>query len=134
MLLKLASLNSGVIKEVTGGSSIAARLIYSTDTDIHLHCTLILECNDKPKLSETNRSIQRRLVDVKFKQTFVTQSEYDEQIDGLDESQIKELNLGILNNKFKEQTFKSKYKCALFYILTKYYVIHHYLSYNHLNY
>ena len=25
---------------------------------------------------------------------------------------------------FRSQTFKSKYKCALFYILTKYYVIH----------
>ena len=45
-----SSLNSGMIKELTGGASIAARLIYSTDTDIHLHCTLILECNDKPQL------------------------------------------------------------------------------------
>ena len=66
-----SSLNSGMIKEITGGATIAARVIYSTDTNVHLHCTLILECNDKPKLSETNRSIQRRLVDVKFKQTFV---------------------------------------------------------------
>ena len=118
------SINAGIVKEITGGSSLAARLIYSTDTDIHLHCTLILECNDKPKLSETNRSIQRRLVDVKFKQTFVTQPEYDEATDGLNEEEIKELRLGILNNKFKEASFKSKYKCALFYILTKYYAIH----------
>ena len=36
----------------------------------------------------------------------------------------KELRLGIINNKFKEASFRSKYKCALFYILTKYYVIH----------
>ena len=78
-----SSLNSGMVKEITGGATIAARVIYSTDTDVNLHCTLILECNDKPKLSGTNRSIQRRLVDVKFKQTFVTQAEYDEQIEGL---------------------------------------------------
>ena len=55
----------------------------------------------------------------------MTQSEYDEQIEGLeDEDQINELRLGIINNKFKEASFRSKYKCALFYILTKYYGIH----------
>ena len=119
-----SSLNSGMIKEITGGASIAARVIYSSDTDVNLHCTLILECNDKPKLSETNKSIQRRLVDVKFKQTFVTQSEYDDQTEGLNEEEIKDLRLGIQNNQFKEASFRSKYRCALFYILTKYYVIH----------
>ena len=119
-----SSLNSGMVKEITGGATIAARVIYSTDTDVNLHCTLILECNDKPKLLETNKSIKRRLVDVKFKQTFVTQSEYDEQIEGLNEDEIKELRLGIQNNQFKEASFRSKYRCALFYILTKYYVIH----------
>ena len=61
---------------------------------------------------------------VKFKQTFVTQSEYDEQIEGLHQDEIKDLRLGIQNNQFKEASFRSKYKCALFYILTKYYVIH----------
>ena len=53
-----------------------------------------------------------------MKQAFVTQSEYDEAIEGLDEEKIKELRLGIIN-KLKEATFKSKY-----YILTKYYTIH----------
>ena len=66
----------------------------------------------------TNKSIKRRLADVKFKQTFVTQSEYDEAIEGLDEDKIKELRLGIIN-KLKEAIFKGKY-----YILTKYYTIH----------
>ena len=99
-----SSLNSGMVKEITGG----ARVIYSTDTDVNLHCTLILECNDKPKLSETNRSIQRRLVDVKFKQTFVTKAEYDEAIEGLNEDEIEELRLGIQNNQFKEASFRSK--------------------------
>ena len=69
-------------------------------------------------MGETNKSIKRRLADVKFKQTFVTQSEYDEAIEGLDEDKSKELRLGIMN-KLKEATFKSKY-----YILTKYYTIH----------
>ena len=36
----------------------------------------------------------------------------------------KQLRLGILFNQFKKASFRSKYKCALFYILTKYYVVH----------
>ena len=48
-----SSLNSGMVKEITGGATVSARVIYTTDTDVNLHCTLILECNDKPKLSET---------------------------------------------------------------------------------
>ena len=36
----------------------------------------------------------------------------------------KQLRLGILNNQFKKASYRSKYKCALFYILTKYYVVY----------
>ena len=42
----------------------------------------------------------------------------------LTEDEIKELKLGIINIQFKEASFKNKYRHALFYILTKYYVIH----------
>ena len=59
-----------------------------------------------------------------MKQSFVTQSEYNEAIEGLDKDEIKELRLGIQNNQFKEATFKSKYRYALFYILTRYYMKH----------
>lgn len=60
-----------VVKELTGGSEINARLNFSNDTKTKLHCTLILECNDKPLMDEVNDAIHRRLIDISFQSSFI---------------------------------------------------------------
>ena len=71
-----ADLNCNTIKEITGGSELNARVIYSKDTKVNLELTFILECNEKPKLNEVNDALRRRVIDVLFGQKFVDQQEY----------------------------------------------------------
>ncbi len=107
--------NCAVIKELTGGSEINARLNYSNKTKTKICMTLIGECNKKPKLSESGESIQRRLIDIHFEAKYVDKSEYNL----LDEEERK--NVYVKNIYYKSPEFKEKYKQALFIILTKYY-------------
>lgn len=107
--------NSSTIKEFTGGNEINARLNHSNDTKVNLRLTFILECNDKPKLNETNDALARRILDIPFKNKFVDSNVYEE----LDEKEKKTTFL--INSYYKTQEFKDKYKYALFLILADHY-------------
>lgn len=102
------------VKEFTGGEEINARLLYSNDTKTKLTNTFIMECNDKPKLDEVNKAIQRRIIDIPFKNSFVDKSIYDL----LEEDE--KVNTYITNHYYKTNEFKLKYRKALFFILSKY--------------
>ena len=94
------------IKELTGGSEIAARMNYSNDMKTQLKATHILECNKKLKIDgRIDDSYLRRLVDVPFKSTFTNNQELLDQ--GLD-------NIYKSNTYFKSTEFKKEYKCTLF--------------------
>jgi len=105
-------INCSTIKELTGGNAVNARQNYSNDTDTTLQITLILECNDKPKLNEVNDAIYRRLIDVPFMSSFVDQQIYDK----LDDK----TNIYVKNDYYKTNGFKNKYKQALFMLISKY--------------
>ena len=105
--------NMATVKDITGGGSINARLNYSNDTKTNLNITFIGECNDKPKSSEVNPAVARRILDIPFKSSFVDQKEYDE----LTSEQKKYTSL--TNYYYKTKEFKNKYKQALFLILAK---------------
>ena len=99
---------NSVIKELTGGGKFSARGHHETDTEKELNLTMIIECNQRPLLSEepTVADVER-IIDIKFKSTFT--------------SDITTINHS--NNIFeadpylKTFEFKNKYKYALLKIL-----------------
>ena len=109
--------NCATLKELTGGDEINARLNHSNDTKTKLKLTLIIECNDKPKLSEVNDAIDRRLIDIPFNSIFIDKSKFDT----LDKEEIEENNYFISNSYYKTNEFKEKFKCALFVLLTRHF-------------
>lgn len=110
---KEKKLACSVIKELVGGNTINARLNHSNETETTLHMTLIMECNDKPKLSETTVAMRERIIDVPFKSTFCDNDTYSK----LTEEE-KKTHFPV-NTYYKTEEFKMKYRQALFIILTK---------------
>lgn len=104
-----------VIKELTGGKEINARLNYSNNTKTILGLTLLLECNDKLDLDEVNDATSRRLIEVHFENLFIDKNEYDK----LDVDEKKNYRVG--NSYYKTDDFKEDYRQALFEILRTYY-------------
>ena len=111
------NLNCSTIKEITGGGEINARLNHSNNTKTVLNCTMIMECNEKPKLSEVNEAMERRILDIPFNSLFVDKMKFEKFSD--QEREENEIFLG--NTFFKTDDFKEKYKQALFIILIKHY-------------
>jgi len=104
-------LNIGIIKELTGGNEINARLNHSNNTTTQLKGTHILECNEKPNLSgEITDAIVKRIIDYPFRSSFTNK-----------EDEIDEENLIFKgDNNVKSDEFKEKYKIAFFHILIEY--------------
>lgn len=109
--------NCATIKEITGGDELNARQLYSKDTQTLLRLSLILECNNKPKLNESTDALGRRILDIPFKNKFVDKDIYDE----LDEDEKK--TTFETNYYYKTPEFKQQYKQTLFLILCDYYKI-----------
>jgi hypothetical protein len=108
-------ISASVVKELTGGDEINARLNHSNDTEISLCLTLIMECNEKPLMSEVNDATALRIEDVPFESTFYRKEDYD----NLDEDEKATAFIG--NKEFKTKEFKNAHKQALFEILRGYY-------------
>ena len=103
------------VKEITGDKTLNVRDHYSSKCNIHLCLTLVMECNDKPKLDEVNDAVNRRIRASVFSSKFVPQDIYDD----LDEEQRQ--NVFISNPYYVSDEFQEKNKCVLFDILTKYF-------------
>lgn len=112
-------LNAGVIKDMTGGEAISARMNYSNKTEVDVKMTMVLECNDKPLLGESTKALLRRLLDIPFKSTFLPPELYEE----LDEED-KEKGFYLINQYLKSVEFKCKYRQTLFDILLGYFDKH----------
>ena len=114
---KLITINCSFIKELTGNSSINARLCNSNDTNVLIKTTLIIEMNKKPALSESTEAMLRRLIDIPFKSSFYEEHKLNE---------LKQLNIydeknHFLRNKFyTSNEFKEKYKITIFNLLKDY--------------
>ena len=109
-----SELNCSLIKILTGDSQICARGLYKDDTKTNIKCTLIMECNDKPTLSENNLAMKRRLIDIPFKSAF-----YD---DTMYKQFYKEGGTGVytINTYYSTDDFRNEYKIPLFLILKEY--------------
>lgn len=106
------SICTNTVKEITGGSEINARMLYSNDCKTILHGTHVLECNEKLRFDgRIDNAIIRRLHDVAFSSTFTQ-----------DNTQWNEEDrIYPANAYLKTQEFKQKYRLTLFHILAERY-------------
>lgn len=96
-------------KELTGDSTINARMAYSNACKIILMLTLFMECNELPKLDEVNEAMERRIRAIPFVSSFKSQEDYDRCID--------KTNVYLGNPKYKTDAFAEENKQTLFEIL-----------------
>jgi phage/plasmid-associated DNA primase len=69
-------INNSLMKELSGGKAINARLCHSNDTEVRLTGTMIMECNVRPKLGDnTGGGEERRLIDFPFLSSFTNKKE-----------------------------------------------------------
>ena len=102
-------LNSSSIKLMTGNPVINARTLYSKNNITNLTATIILQCNQRPKISgRSDAALSRRFVDILFPINFVNSER--ELIEGNDLVKLKDMS-------FKAKDFKDNHKFALFDIL-----------------
>jgi hypothetical protein len=110
-------LNCSIIKEMTGNSQINARLCNSNDTKILMKCSLMIETNKKPLLSECTQAMLRRLLDIPFKSSFIENYQYNElNKNGL----LNPKTTFIKNIYYTSNEFKEQYKFSIFHILARY--------------
>ena len=110
-------INVEIVKDLTGTDEINARLNHSNNTQTFLKCTLVMECNDKPKLNNISQpdALLRRIIICLFKSSFVEKSFLDELTDEEKENKF------VGNLYYKSKEFKDKFKQIFFHILIKYY-------------
>jgi phage/plasmid-associated DNA primase len=104
-----------VIKEITGGKHLNARLCNSNDCEVILKMTFLMECNDMPRYDEVGDAMGRRN-DIT---PFISKAVPEEEFNTTPEEDRK--NLYIINPYYKTDSFKNSYKSALFHILLKYF-------------
>lgn len=64
---KSQPIHNNVMKDITGGGEVKARMNYSNDTSVKLHLTLAMECNVKPPFAEAPvQADTERIVDIEF--------------------------------------------------------------------
>ena len=113
------SINGCTLKALTGDGDIKARGLYSSNTNVKLNLTLVLEANTIPRIDEVDRAIKRRMDITEFSQTTVTQNEYDES--DLDTRS----HLIVANPYYKTAAFHKKYRMAMFHVLSNYFAEFH---------
>jgi phage/plasmid-associated DNA primase len=115
-----AEINCSLIKTLTGDAQICARGLYKDDTKTNIKCTLIMECNDKPSLSEYNLAMKRRLIDILFKCRFYDNNMYEQETTGMTEKEIINNKIYKINTFYSTEAFRNKYRIPLFLILKDY--------------
>lgn len=104
--------NNAFVKEITGGGQLAARGHNETNTVKELNCTIVVECNERPRFSEEpSEADKRRLIDILYKSKFTN----DEDL--IDENN----NIFKANGYYKTKEFQEKHKYALLQILFEIY-------------
>ena len=108
-------IKTSVIKEITGGKHLNARLAYSNSCEVVLKMTFLMECNDMPRYDEVGDAMGRRNDITPFVSKAVCKEEFED-------TPIEDrTNLYIINPEYKTDHFKTTYKSALFHILLNYF-------------
>lgn len=103
-------INGSVMKELTGGKSLNARLNHSNDCKVILCCVNIMECNSRSRIDgRIDNSYLRRLADIPFQSTFSSnESEYNNPRLKKDKNYFK------ADPYFKTDEFIQEYKTVMF--------------------
>jgi len=102
-----SQINLSVVKELTGGAEINARMNYANDCKTVLNGTHIVECNEKPKLNgRMDEAVVRRIVDIPFVSTFTDREELYSNPDLS--------NTYKADPYYKSDEYKLKSRCVLF--------------------
>lgn len=103
-------INGSVMKELTGGKTINARLNHSNDCKITLCGVNIMECNSRGKIDgRIDNSYLRRMADVPFQSTFSSnETEYNNPRLKKDKNYFK------ADPYFKSDEFIQEYKTVMF--------------------
>jgi len=64
-----ARLAEGLVKQLTGGDPVRARLLYSNSFEFHPEFKLFLAANDRPRTRDDDDAIWRRIVELPFAHT-----------------------------------------------------------------
>ena len=68
---------NSIIKELTGGGIFSARTHHEKSCDKELNLTMVVECNKRPLFSEEPKESEtRRIIDIYFRSTFVSDDSY----------------------------------------------------------
>ena len=68
-----SKIHNDTMKDLTGGGETQARGCHSNETRVLLHLTFLMECNDRPGLSETpTQADAERIVDIFFPSFFTS--------------------------------------------------------------
>ena len=110
---KTKKICTSTMKELTGDSTINSRSLYSDNCKVELNLTLVLECNELPKMDEVNDAIIRRTRVIPFNSKFVDQNTYNT----LDKQEIEDNNIFPGSNHFISTEFQNQYKQGLIMIL-----------------
>ena len=97
------SLNIDFVKLMTGGDEISARDLYCKSTTFKPFFSLLLQCNQKPKLNKIDKAIEERLKIIHYPFTFVDNPQQPEE-------RIKDNNLKDL---ITEQEFINEFMIML---------------------
>lgn len=97
------------LKTITGEPTLPVRDHYSSKVGATMSLTLVMEANDVPLLDEVNQAMMRRMRMVLFNSLYVDKATYDT----LDDK----TNVYLSNPYYKTDSFKNKYKQAMFQIL-----------------
>ena len=107
------TLNCATIKEITGEEQLTgSRQLYSSNDTIDLCCSIFIQTNEKPPLSETTQAIMERIRDVLFANTFTSN---DEDVDDITYFKQKPY--------YDTNEFREEYKIVMFHYLLDYFKI-----------
>jgi len=97
-------LQVSVLKDMTGGGNMNARLLYSTRTEVKMQATVIMECNEQPGLSgAVDAALIRRFVTPRFETEFTAHPTLPHQRQG--------------SLRFKDPVWQKRAKFCLFQFL-----------------
>jgi P4 family phage/plasmid primase-like protien len=105
------SMNTSTMNQITGDSTLPARMCNSNRMDTNNRSTLFLICNKAPKLDDVNLAVSRRADPIPFDSRFRSQEDYDKLVD--------KTNAFILNPEFETPEFISKQRQFIFHRLAE---------------
>ena len=112
-----SKISTAAVKELTGGASLNCRGLYSADTETRLKLTLLMECNELPKLDESGDAMARRLDVTPFDARFMNINRYEE----LSEDEIATGLYHIEDTTLMDANFKNIHKQAFMVILMEHF-------------